>query len=146
MGGKFRTPAAIAIAAISAGCARLDTSGDTDAAPGRSPAPPIAMRGTVALPLVGSWKYTLGTYSLALDGRYDVHYDYKRAAGPGQPDAHVVGDDKGTWSADANYVYLKSSRGDVIRNAYKLSADGSKMELYGNHVKLPEVLVRQKKQ
>jgi hypothetical protein len=103
------------------------------------------MRGTAVPSLVGTWKYTLGTYTLAPDGRYDVHYDYKRAAGPGQRDTHVLGDDMGTWSADSSDLYFKSSRGDVIRNAYKLSADRSKIELYPRYVKVPEVLRRQKK-
>lgn len=113
-----------------------------DAAPDAPAALPIVMEGKVFPPLVGTWKYTLGTYTFSKDGRYDVHYDYKRGAGPGQPDAHVVGDDKGTWSADANFVYLRSSRGNVVRNAYKLSGDGSKIELYARYVKVPEVLRR----
>jgi hypothetical protein len=102
------------------------------------------MRGGVVPVLLGSWKYVQGTYSFKENGSYDVHFDYMRPAGPGQPDKHVVGDDKGSWSADNQYVYFKSGLNHVLRDKFKLSADGSELQLFPKFVKVPEVLRRLK--
>jgi hypothetical protein len=125
-------------------CARSDPAVDLDEATPPSTSAPVQMKGAVSPALVGMWKYIVGTYRFNSDGLYVVHYDYMRPGGPGQPEKHVVGDDKGSWTADSEYIYMKSSRGDVIRDSYKLSKDGSKLELYARYIKTPEVLQRQK--
>jgi hypothetical protein len=137
--------AAIALIAVAAtsSCAKPGSRDDEGAAI-RPASAPITMEGKVAPAIVGTWKYILGSYKFGRDGQYDVHFDYMQPAGPGQPDKHVLGDDGGWWTADREYVYLKSGRGDVIRDKYTLSKDRSKLELYAKYAKTPEVLQRQK--
>jgi len=139
--------AAIAMTAVAAGCSASGSSNDLEAAvvpSSGTTAAPVVMEGAVSPEIVGSWKYILGTYQFSPKGLYDVHYDYMRPSGPGRPDTHVFGDDKGSWTADSEFVYLKTSRGDIIRDTYKLSPDRRKMDLYAPHAKTPETLERQK--
>ena len=122
--------------AVAAGCGNPSPNAVEDK-PGS-----IVMKGEVDPGLFGSWKYINGIYTFKRDGSYDVHFDYMRPDGPGQPDKHVFGDDKGKWSADNQYVYFKSSFGNVISDKFELNPEGSTLKLYPRYVKVPEVLRR----
>jgi hypothetical protein len=134
MGSKSAMIVAATLAVAATGCIQPRTADASGAS--------AASVGTVLRAIVGVWKYDSGTFVFTQDGRYDVHYDYMQHDGPGRPDKHVVGDDRGTWTADDNRVYLRSEKGNVIRDNYKLTGKGSKMDLYAPFAKDPEILHR----
>jgi hypothetical protein len=101
------------------------------------------MPGHVSSAFVGTWSYILGNYVFGADGKYGVHFNYMRPSGPGRGETHVVGDETGTWSADDRNVYFQSSRGDVIKDAFKFTDSGSTLELLAKYAKAPEILRRE---
>jgi len=112
---KTSVLAALAFVIVAAGCAppaeEITTVDSTK----------VAFEGAPDERFVGAWKSTSSdsTYTMSINGTYQLHSRVKMPGGPGMIDA----DSKGEWRLKDKQLIFKDGQGNVVPYDYTLEGD-----------------------